>query len=156
MEEPTDSPRRRCFGCGEENPEGLQIDFTIDGKRAIGRFVPRRQHQGFPGLTHGGISAAAIDEAMGWAMYAAGVWAVTAKMEIKYRQAVPVESALVVWAEVVKDRGRRIEAIGELLTPEGELLVEAKGLFMRVPEDKSQQLEAFYLGRRRDGDREIR
>ncbi len=156
MEEPSDSPRKRCFGCGEKNTEGLQIDFTIEGKRATGRFVTRREHQGFPGLTHGGISAAAIDEAMGWAMYAAGVWAVTAKMEIKYRQAVPLESALVVWAEVARDRGRRLEATGELRTLDGELLVEAKGLFMRMSQGVAEQLQTSYLGGRGPGSSESR
>ena len=60
MQEPPDSPRRWCFGCGDRNPEGLHIDFEIEGKRVCGRFRPRETHQGWPGLAHGGVAAAAV------------------------------------------------------------------------------------------------
>ncbi|HEU5322016.1 MAG TPA: hotdog fold domain-containing protein, partial [Methylomirabilota bacterium] len=114
MQEALDSPRRWCFGCGEANPEGLHIQFQIEGRRATGEFEARPVHQGYPGVAHGGIAAAAIDEAMGWAMYAAGAWAMTARLEVKYRRPLPLGEPLEVTAEVLKDRGRWLEAEGEL------------------------------------------
>lgn len=147
MQEAADSPRRWCFGCGNANPEGLQIDFHLDGKRAVGRFTPRQAHQGYPGVAHGGVAAAALDEAMGWAMYAAGAWAMTARIEVKFRKPLPLGQTVTVSAQVTRNRGRWLEVKGELRSARGELLTEGKGLFLRLPREQARQLEAFYLGR---------
>lgn len=145
--EPADSPRRWCFGCGDRNPEGLGIDFEIAGKQVRGRFTSRESHQGYPGVAHGGIAAAALDEAMGWAMYAAGAWAMTARMEVKYRRPLPLGEPVEVTAEVVRDRGRRLEAQAFLRDSAGKVLAQAKGLFLRLPPQRAQQLQEFF-GRR--------
>lgn len=148
MQETPDSPRRWCFGCGDSNPEGLGIQFQLNGKRVSGEFETRQAHQGFPGMAHGGIAAAAIDEAMGWAMYAAGAWAMTARLEVKYRQPLPLGERLEVSAEVVRDRGRRLEAEGRLRIVDGPVVAEAKALFLRLPADRARQMEDFYLAGR--------
>jgi len=145
-QESDDSPRHWCFGCGKLNTEGLGIDFEVDGAKVEGRFVARSSHQGFPGVTHGGIAATAMDEAMGWAMYAAGAWAMTAKIEVKYRKAIPLGEELVVTAGVVRDRGRVLEAVAEIRSLAGDRLAEAKALFVRLPKDKERELQAFFLG----------
>jgi uncharacterized protein (TIGR00369 family) len=145
--EPDDSPRHWCFGCGDRNEEGLRIEFEVDGLKVNGRFVSRDAHQGYPGVAHGGIAAAAMDEAMGWAMYAAGALAMTARMEVKYRRPLPLGAELIVSAEIVRDRGRRLEAEAEIRTPEGELLAQATGLFLRLPPDRAREMEAFFRGR---------
>ena len=146
MQEADDSPRQWCYGCGKSNTEGLHIDFDVDGKVVSGRFLPRKPHQGFPGVTHGGIAAAVLDEAMGWAMYAVGAWAMTARMEIRYRRPLPLGEEVKVTAQVVRDRGRRLEAEAQIETASGEVLAEAKGLFLRMPEEKSRQFNQSFLG----------
>jgi uncharacterized protein (TIGR00369 family) len=146
MQEPDDSPRRWCFGCGDRNPEGLHIEFEIDGRRVSGHFLPRDTHQGWPGVAHGGVAAAVLDEAMGWAMYAAGAWAMTARMEVKYRRPLTVGEELLVTAAVTRDRGRRLEAEAEIRTLSGETLAQASGLFLRVPAERAEELDASFLG----------
>ncbi len=146
-QEPADSPRRWCYGCGEANPEGLQIEFAVEGTTAVGRFQARTLHQGFPGLVHGGITAAALDEAMGWAVFAAGIWAVTARMEVRYRRPLPLDQELTVRGEVTRDRGRRLEVAAAIRSVEGRLLAEANAVFVRVSQERARQLEAFYTGR---------
>jgi acyl-coenzyme A thioesterase PaaI-like protein len=145
VQEPPDSPRRWCFGCGEDNPEGLGIQFRIEGRRVIGEFQTRPSHQGFPGVAHGGIAAAAIDESMGWAMYAAGAWAMTARLQVRFRRPLPLGERLEVSAEVVRDRGRWLEAEGRLRIAGGHLLAEAKAVFIRMPPEAAKQMEEFYL-----------
>lgn len=146
MQDPDDSPRHYCFGCGEKNPEGLHIAFDVDGLEVSGRFTPRKSHQGFPGIAHGGIAAAAMDEAMGWAMYAAGAWAVTARMEVKYRNPLPLGEEVLVSARVTRDRGRRLEATAQIRKPSGEIVAEANGVFLRMPEARTAELNAIFLG----------
>ena len=61
-----------CFGCGLENPEGLQIRIYRDGDRddrLVGRYVPRPTHAGFPFIVHGGVQFTALDCMAGWMMF---------------------------------------------------------------------------------------
>ena len=146
QEEPQDSPRLHCYGCGEKNAEGLRIEFDVDGTVVIGRFTPRQVHQGFPGVAHGGIAAAAMDEAMGWAMYAAGAWAMTARMQVKYRKPLPLGEELIVSAEATSNRGRRLEAEARIETQDGDVLAEASGLFLRLPEKTQREFNEAFLG----------
>ncbi|MBI1886523.1 MAG: PaaI family thioesterase [Chloroflexi bacterium] len=154
MQEAPASPRHWCFGCGSANPEGLHIEFRLDGKRALGEFTPRETHQGYPGVAHGGVAAAALDEAMGWAMYAAGAWTMTARMQVRYRKPLPLGQPVTVSARVTRNRGRWLEAAGKLRSASGEVLAEGRALFLRLPKEEARRLEAFYLARsRQDGGR---
>jgi uncharacterized protein (TIGR00369 family) len=146
MQEPDDSPRHWCYGCGDRNPEGLGIRFEISEGGVRGVFTPRQSHQGYPGVAHGGIAAAALDEAMGWAMYAAGAWAMTAKMEVKYRQPLPLGEEVTVTARVVKQGARWLEARAEIRSRAGAALAEARGVFVRVPRERAAELSRFFLG----------
>ena len=93
---------------------------------------------------HGGVTAAALDEAMGWAMYGVGVWAMTGKMEVKFRQPLPLHQKATVSGEVIRNRGRWLEVRGEIRSEEGRLMAESYGLFMRLPEERVRELEETY------------
>jgi acyl-coenzyme A thioesterase PaaI-like protein len=147
VQEPEDSPRHWCYGCGSRNPEGLHIDFEVDGLNVTGRFTPRQVHQGWPGVAHGGIAAAVLDEAMGWAMYAAGAWAMTARMQVRYRRPLELHEEVTVSARVTSERGRRLEAEASIRGADGEPIAEATGLFLRMPEGRTREMDASFLGR---------
>jgi acyl-coenzyme A thioesterase PaaI-like protein len=136
--------RRYCFGCGDLNPAGLKLEFRFEGNKAVADFLPQKQHQGYPGLMHGGVTSAALDEAMGWAMYGLGVWAVTGKMEVKFRQPLALRQKATVSGEVMRNRGRWLEVRGEIRNEEGKLMAESYGLFMRLPEERVRELEETY------------
>ena len=136
-----------CFGCGRHNPIGMHLVFERDGDSVVTRYAPREDDQGFPGVMHGGLLALLLDEAMGWAMYADRVFAVTAKMETRYRRPVELGPALTVRARLVSRRGRRMEIEGSIRDEAGEVLVEAQGLFMQMdPESEASALATFEAG----------
>jgi len=137
--------RRYCFGCGDLNPAGLKLEFRFEGNKAVADFLPQKRHQGYPGLMHGGVTSAALDEAMGWAMYGLGVWAVTGKMEVKFRQPLPLHQRATVSGEVIRNRGRWLEVRGEIRAEDGKLMAESYGLFMRLPEERVQELKETYV-----------
>jgi len=89
-------------------------------------------HQGGPGIAHGGIVGAALDEACGLLATWHRFPAVTARIAIRYRKPAPINRPLRVTAKVDADRGRRIEISAELRDGE-ELLAEADGAFLHVP-----------------------
>ena len=131
-----------CFACGRENPFGLHMRFRRDGAAGVVcEYTPRREDQGFPGMVHGGVIVALLDEAMAWAMFASDrALGVTAKMEIRYRRPASPGAPLTVRATVGRNRGRRIEAESSVDDLEGNRLVEASALFLRVPQDDESRL----------------
>jgi uncharacterized protein (TIGR00369 family) len=136
-----------CFACGQLNPGGLHLDFDVSRDRAEARYTAAQRHQGYDGLLHGGVVSALLDEAMGWAIFHQGIWGVTAKISVTFRQPVPIGEELRVVGEIARDRGRLIETRGTVARAADELiLAEADGTFLRMPEERRRQLELRYSG----------
>ena len=95
-------------------------------------------HQGGPGIAHGGVVGAALDEACGLLATWHRFPTVTARIGIRFRRPARIGVPLVASARVTAERGRRIEIAGELRDGD-ELLAEAEGTFLHVP------LEHFLL-----------
>lgn len=64
----------RCFGCGRDHPTGLHLEMwgLDDELRVRGSFTVTEHHQGAPGLAHGGVISAAVDEGMGYLLWLVG------------------------------------------------------------------------------------
>lgn len=82
--------QNRCFGCGQANSSGLQLEFLLapDGT-AVSLPTIHTIFEGHPGYLHGGIIATLLDEAMSKAVRAKGLTAMTRHMEIDYKRPVP-------------------------------------------------------------------
>ncbi len=89
-------------------------------------------HQGAPGLAHGGVVGAALDEACGLLATWHRFPTVTARIAVRFRKPVPINRELRAAAAVTASRGRRIEVTAELRDGT-ELLAEAEGTFLHVP-----------------------
>jgi acyl-coenzyme A thioesterase PaaI-like protein len=76
-----------CFGCGQLNPDGLQLKFEpqADGTSAADYIVPER-FQSWAGMAHGGIVSLMLDEAVGWAAWHAGHPGVTGRLQVSLRR----------------------------------------------------------------------
>ena len=133
---------KMCFVCGVDNPIGLHLDFWMDDDQVWTEFTPGPQHQGWPGVLHGGIMATLMDETMGRAAFLKKLWMVTAKLELTYRKPVPLGQTLTISARIVELRGSRMMTAGQLLLADGTVAVEASGLYLRVPDQQKASLEA--------------
>lgn len=122
---------RYCFVCGPENPQGLHAQFECGEGKASVRFVPREEHQGYSGVSHGGIVTALLDEAMVYAATSLGHWTATAEITVRFRRPVPTTEELLVTAEVVQQQRRIIECRAEARAPDGTLLATATGKLMQ-------------------------
>jgi acyl-coenzyme A thioesterase PaaI-like protein len=101
-------------------------------------------YEGPPSYLHGGMSALLMDQLLGAAAIAAGLWGMTAHLELDYRGPVPLETPIVLRARVVENRGRTSVITGEiaLASAPGEPLVEARGVFVTPRPEKA----AAYFG----------
>jgi acyl-coenzyme A thioesterase PaaI-like protein len=106
-----------------------------EGLKVFSEFTVTVDHQGAPGLAHGGLLACAFDEALGALNYLLQQPAVTARLECDFRRPVPVGERLMIEAEIKGQKGRKIygKATGHLSTLDGPVAVEATSLYIQVP-----------------------
>ena len=117
-----------CYVCGPENASGLHVPFSRDGDHgARAAYTARAEHCGWPGLLHGGITFALLDEALAWAVYFQGIYGVTARVETRFRQPITVGMPLEIRAWTTERRGKLIHARAEmrLASDENPLVAEA-------------------------------
>lgn len=124
---------QKCFVTGQDNPLGLKVDFTDLGNNEIeGIFTPSEHHQGYPDHLHGGLAATLLDAAMARAVNSLGLYGMTARMELRYRERIPVGSQIKIKAKVLQQRRSIIDLESYILLPDGKKAVEASARFMQV------------------------
>jgi acyl-coenzyme A thioesterase PaaI-like protein len=134
---------RMCFVCGMQNPIGLKIIFESDGQRVWATFTARDEHQGYPGVLHGGITFALLDEVIGRAameLDESSPWMMTAKAEMRYRKPVPLDEELTLIGELTRVRSRAVEGRGEVRLSDGTVAVEATAMYVKVPASLAEEM----------------
>lgn len=140
-----------CFVCGRDNPIGLHMHFyTADDLTVHADYLPRDEHQSYPGVMHGGLITAMLDELIGRTAIASDLWCMTAKLEVRFRKSVPIGASLKLKGEITKKTGRVLEGHGEIRLTDGTLLAEATGTFIKIPDDKIDEYKNALGGWRVD------
>ncbi len=127
---------RHCFVCGVENQFGLKLKFyeTEPGQVRAETVVPAH-FQGYPGVVHGGIVAAMLDEVSGRAILDGDPprFMVTAKLDVRYRKPVPVGKLIVLEGKIKVDNGRVATVVGAIYDENRVLLAEAEAVLADIP-----------------------
>ena len=143
---------QRCFVCGQHNPYGLHLVFSREDDSIVADFQPREEHQGFPGVIHGGIVASILDEVLGRTSLLGShpEWTMTGRLEVRYRRYVPYGPLLRVRARLDTERSRVLQASGVLTLADDEstILAEAKGTFMTLAPELVDTILQDYPGLR--------
>jgi len=141
-----------CFICGMENPVGLHLHIyeTAPGE-VESTYIAPDHFQGYPGVLHGGLVAALIDEVSGRAHMGSDPmdprFMFTAKLEVKYRKNVPIGRQLRIVGKAGKSRARSAEAWAGIYDAEtDELLAEGITLLIDVPADQFDRSRLNALG----------
>jgi acyl-coenzyme A thioesterase PaaI-like protein len=123
-----------CFICGQRNPIGLKVKFEIDKENLCltGTFTPRREHEGFRNIMHGGLQSALLDEAMVKLLWEAGISAVSASLQIKLLRPAKIGEDIAIKGWVESQKGRLILTAARLEDSEGNVLSEATGKCVKV------------------------
>ncbi|MBI1376443.1 MAG: PaaI family thioesterase [Frankiales bacterium] len=134
--EPIPSHYTRCYGCGVDHGSGLHLALVAgEGLSLHGTFTVTDQHQGAPGLAHGGLLTTALDDALGALNWLLSAPAVTARLEVDFRRPVPVGTTLHLRTDVVGVKGRKVftRAVGRIGAADGPVAVTAAAMFIQVP-----------------------
>ncbi len=123
-----------CFCCGADNPIGLKLAFEETeqgGMRTL--WTPRKEHQGFKDIVHGGLVATVLDEVMVRLLYLRGIHAVTAGMETKLLRPVRWGRGYRFEGRIVADRRRAVVTEADAFDDEsGEPVAWGKATCIRV------------------------
>ena len=127
-----------CFGCGTNNSAGLHIHSYWDGDQALCRWTPKEIHQGWQGITCGGIIATLIDchcmaTAMATAIRNEGrelgsdphYRFATGMMNIKYLAPTPNDSELELRAQVTEIKNEKKYTLDCAVYAQGTKTAEA-------------------------------
>lgn len=137
-----------CFICGLQNPVGLHLHIYEIAPGIVEAVYSAPDHfQGYPGVLHGGIVGALLDEIAGRSQMGSDPTAprfmFTARLKVKYRRNVPVGQRLRINGRALRSKGKTAEAwAGIYLEETDELLAEGTVLLIDVPPD---QLDASRL-----------
>jgi uncharacterized protein (TIGR00369 family) len=125
--------QNRCFGCGEANQQGLQLEFLLaeDGTVVCPVSIPE-QFEGHPGFLHGGIIATLLDETMSKAVRARGLTAMTRHLEVDFRRPVPSLAPIRLEGRILRDEGRKHWVEATIFDSESAILAHGKGVFIEV------------------------
>lgn len=142
---------RHCFICGLENPVGLRLKIYQTAPGEVETEYTAPEHfQGYPGVLHGGIVAAILDEISGRAQMGEDPrnprFMFTGKLEIKYRKNVPVGKKLKIIGKAGKSKRNFAEAWAGIYDEAGELLAEANAVHIDVPGEKFDMSQLEELG----------
>lgn len=120
-----------CFACGESNPSGLHLKFSIETGKASAEFVPQKVHQGYKDIIHGGIISTILDEAMVKASLMQGIPAVTVEITVRFKNVLFTGEKVIVEALIEKKNRKIIEASSVLKKPGGMIIAEGRAKLLR-------------------------
>jgi uncharacterized protein (TIGR00369 family) len=127
-----------CFACGQNNPDGMRLKFTLDEERKtfVCKFRLGKRYTGPPGHCHGGIIATILDDAMGKVNKLHHVIALTKEMTVEYLKPVPLHQPLHFEGREVSVQGRQHINAAEIRNQKNEVLARSRGTFIAIDPEK--------------------
>jgi uncharacterized protein (TIGR00369 family) len=121
-----------CFACGRNNDKGLHLEFSLNRQEKLVEttFVPLDVHQGWQGVVHGGIIATLMDEAMAKLVQLLGFRALTASLDVRFKEVARTGELLRVKAEVAKLSKKIVYARAVINRGDGDVVAEAQSKLM--------------------------
>ncbi len=126
---------KSCIVCGMSNDLGLRTSFyELENNELVAVCDTKDYHQSYPGIVHGGVSAALLDETIGRAVSIndSTTWGVTASLDVKYKKPVPTGVEIKIVGRITKENRKLFEGSGEIILPNGEIAVTATGKFVKM------------------------
>ncbi len=127
-----ESPANKCFVCGPGNKSGLNVRFSLsDDGNCHARWTSSQQFLGYDGVTHGGIVFCLLDDVMANLLFLKGEVCMTAKADVRFRNALGIGETILLSSYLVKRR-RNLAIISGKAVRESDntLIATAEAHFM--------------------------
>lgn len=120
-----------CFVCGEKNPSGLNLRFSLQNGKILAEFIPQKIHQGYKNIVHGGIISTLIDEAMVKAALLQGIPAITAEITVRFKKPLMVGEKAIIEASITNMNKKIIETSAKIMKEDNTLIAEGYAKLLR-------------------------
>ncbi len=125
----------RSLMMGRANPFSPPMRLSMQDRKAVGQVRFGATYEGVPGHVHGGMVAAALDEALGYLAVNNDIGGLTAVLTVRYRAPTPLETDLDIEANVVRTDGKK--AFVEARIRRGNAITaEAEAVFVAVDRER--------------------
>jgi len=127
---------RTCFVCGRENSFGLKmVWYNNPQANQVEADVTIAKHfNGYPGIAHGGIVAAILDETSGRAVMLDGNFDnlfITLRLNMTYRKPTPTNTPLKAIGWLVHKGNKGMKVAAKLVLADGTITTECKAVVVR-------------------------
>ena len=119
------------------NPESMMIKPFIKDRKVYAKYSFEKRFEGGPGLVHGGILSAALDDMMGYSTIIHNKFAVTANLEVNFLIPTPVLKEFEILAWVKKIDGKKIYT-ESLIKSDEQIHVESSAMFIDLGLDAAE------------------
>jgi acyl-coenzyme A thioesterase PaaI-like protein len=114
----------RCFGCDPANSSGLKVKIFADDEKGevFTRITAEDRLSGFPGVLHGGIQCALIDEVAFWAMFnKVNKIGITTKIDMEFFNTARTSCPIEVRGKIDRISGRDVFVGVNILNEKNEI-----------------------------------
>jgi acyl-coenzyme A thioesterase PaaI-like protein len=140
-------PHNHCYGCGAENPKGLQIKSYWDGKESVCTYLPRPEQSAGPTqYLYGGTIASIIDcHCVGTSIAnyyerdgrevgeGPPIWCVTGNLNVSYLKPIRIDKPVELRA-TIRECGDRKTIVDCQAISDGDVAATGEVIAVRVPE----------------------
>ncbi len=127
-----------CFGCGKNNPFGLQLEFRHQGDAIVTEFTPGGTHEGWPGIVHGGIISTLLYEVMENLAYRSGIVAMMRDLEVNFRRPAKIGRRITAIARLELSAGRELSVTATLV--QNNLIAEGSAKLVALSESQLRRI----------------
>ncbi len=120
-----------CFVCGEKNPSGLHLTFSLQEGKVLTEFIPQKIHQGYKDIIHGGLISTLLDEAMVKAALMQGIHAVTAEITVRFKNPLMAGEKTIVEAAIMRMNKKIIETSAIMKKTDNTIIAEGHAKLLR-------------------------
>jgi acyl-coenzyme A thioesterase PaaI-like protein len=106
----------------------------------IWEFRPQSNTMGAPGYCHGGFLTSVMDEAMGSLAYLNGHIVMSALLQVKFRNPVPLNQVYFSISELLRIDSKRIQTECRITDIDNKVYASSSGLYVQLPEEMVKDL----------------
>ncbi|MGI6295264.1 MAG: PaaI family thioesterase [Armatimonadota bacterium] len=121
-----------CFACGKANEYGLQLEFEAINGEYVTYFTPQKRHQGYVGITHGGLVSTVLDEVMTRYAHSLGHNAVTGEITVRFKRPAKVGHRLRFVGRIESENSRMLLMSADATDEDGTQIAEASAKIIKV------------------------
>lgn len=131
-----------CFGCCQENPVGVHMEFYEDGDDIVCYWRPQAHYQGWIDTLHGGIQATLIDEIASWVVFRKlQTTGVTSKLEVRYHHPIMTTEAEITLRAYIQEMKRNLAFIRVTIeNSHGETCTEGEALYYTYDQERARAM----------------